>query len=653
MPWLAWLRPPRRLLVLFLAVTLAPGAGLVWLGWRLLEQERALEAQRRLERREHAADVVVGALREQILASRQGLADPSRALEPEAVDAVVVVLGSGPVRAHPPARLLYDPSGDSSRSAAPEFERRAFLPGERYEFQEKKYTEAIREFERLAQSGDPAIRAGAYLRLARNLRKAGHVERALATYARLAEMEDARLYGVPAGLVSRRARCSVLAELGRTSELRREAAALREDLFRGRWRLTRPVFELHADQLSSWLDPTTGGEEGRQALSATAEWLWKRWQEARTGGPPVPETTAYAAHGRAVTLLARTEGETLNALLAGPEYVRARWVAAVSRALETHRVELCLRDGSGNLVHGPAPPAGSPRTLRAAADTGLPWAIIVTDSDPSIGETPFPARRRLLLSGLALAAILVLAGSTLVARAVSRELAVARLKSNFVSAVSHEFRTPLATLRQLTENLSDGRVGDEGRRQAYYEAQARATSRLSRLVERLLDFGRMEAGALRYRPEPLDLGKLVRSVVDEFEHVVADTGHRIEVTIDPKVPPVRADGEALAQAVWNLLDNAIKYSPGRPAVWIEVADEDGQAAVRVRDEGPGILPEERKDLFREFTRGAAARAGGVKGTGIGLAMVNHIVRAHRRRIRVDSAPGQGSTFTILLKTEPA
>ena len=264
-----------------------------------------------------------------------------------------------------------------------------------------------------------------------------------------------------------------------------------------------------------------------------------------------------------------------------------------------------------------------------------------------------PVRRRLLLSGLALAAILVLAGSTLVARAVSRELAVARLKSDFVSAVSHEFRTPLATLRQLTENLSDGRVGDEGRRQAYYQAQERATSRLSRLVERLLDFGRMEAGALRYRPEPLDLGKLVRSVVDEFEHVVADTGHRIEVKIDPKVLPVRADGDALAQVVWNLLDNAIKYSPGRPAVWIEVAGEDGQAAVRVRDEGPGILPEERKDLFREFTRGAAARAGGVKGTGIGLAMVNHIVRAHRGRIRVDSAPGQGSTFTILLKTEPA
>ena len=257
-----------------------------------------------------------------------------------------------------------------------------------------------------------------------------------------------------------------------------------------------------------------------------------------------------------------------------------------------------------------------------------------------------------MLRSLALAAVLVLAGSALIARAVSRELAVARLKSDFVSAVSHDFRTPLATLRQLTENLSDGRVEDEDRRQAYYQAQVRATSRLSRLVERLLDFGRMEAGAMRYRPEPLDLGELVRSVVDEFEHVVADTGHRIELTVDREVPPVRADREALAQAVWNLLDNAIKYSPGRPAVWIEVAGEDGHAAVRVRDEGPGVPPEERKDLFREFTRGAAARAGGVKGTGIGLAMVDHIVRAHHGRIQLDSTPGQGSTFTMRLRTEP-
>jgi signal transduction histidine kinase len=653
MNWLLWLRPPRRLLVLFLAVTLAPAAGLVWLGWRLLEQERALEAQRRLERREQVAELIVGTLREQLLADRRTLGDPSRALESEATDAVVVVFGAGPVRARPVSRLLFYPSNHSSHPVDLGSESQALVPGERYEFQERNHAEAIRVFGELTQTDDLAVRAGAYLGLARNHRKAGNFEPALAAYTRLAALDDVRLEGVPAALVGGRARCSILAAQGRTRELRREAAALYGDLFRGRWRLSRPVFELHLAQLSSWLGPLSQREEGRRALSAAAEWLWTQWQAVKTGGPPVPETTTYAALGRTVTVLAQTEGDGLTALIAGREYVRTQWVEDVSTVLETHRVELCLRDSSGHLIHGTEPHPGRPRSFRVAADTGLPWAVIVTDAASSSPEEPFASRRRLLLSGLALAAVLVLAGSALIARAVSRELAVARLKSDFVSAVSHEFRTPLATLRQLTENLSDGRVEDESRRRAYYEAQARATSRLSRLVERLLDFGRMEAGALRYRPEPLDLGKLVRSVVDEFEHVVADTGHRIELTIDPQVPPVRADGEALAQAVWNLLDNAIKYSPGRPAVWIVVAGEDGHAAICVRDEGPGVPPEERKDLFREFTRGAAARAGGVKGTGIGLAMVNNIVRAHEGRVRVDSVPGQGSTFTILLKTEPA
>jgi signal transduction histidine kinase len=149
----------------------------------------------------------------------------------------------------------------------------------------------------------------------------------------------------------------------------------------------------------------------------------------------------------------------------------------------------------------------------------------------------------------------------------------------------------------------------------------------------------------------VDLGELLRSLVDEFEQLAAASGHRIDLKVASELPAVRADRDALAQAVWNLLDNAVKYSPGSPAVWIEAALEDGQVAIRVRDEGLGMSDEERRDLFRKFVRGSAARETGVKGTGIGLAMVDYIVRAHRGRILVDSAPGRGSTFTVFLKTE--
>jgi len=320
------------------------------------------------------------------------------------------------------------------------------------------------------------------------------------------------------------------------------------------------------------------------------------------------------------------------------------------QSIPAERLSVLLRDTAGNPVNNRVPAESGRPSIRLASDTGLPWTVVASTPSPAESES-FASRRRLLLAGLALAAVLVITTGYALTRSLSHELDVARLKSEFVAAVSHEFRTPLATLRQLTENLADGRVSTDERRSAYYQTQQRATNRLSRLVEHLLDFGRMEAGALRYHFEPLNPGRLVRDVVDEFENVAATSGHKITVGIDPELPNVYADPEALGQALWNLLDNAIKYSPGRPAVWIDAVREGDFAAIRVRDEGFGITLEEQKQLFRKFFRGSAADSSHVKGAGIGLAMVDYIVRAHKGRIRVESEPGKGSTFTILLKLE--
>jgi len=161
----------------------------------------------------------------------------------------------------------------------------------------------------------------------------------------------------------------------------------------------------------------------------------------------------------------------------------------------------------------------------------------------------------------------------------------------------------------------------------------------------------MEAGALRYHFEPVDPGRLVRDLVEDFHSVTATGGHEITVSVDPALPPVYADPEALGQALWNLLDNAVKYSPGQTAVWIDAVREGDFAAIHIRDEGLGIAPQEQKQLFRKFFRGSAALSGHINGAGIGLAMVDHIVRAHGGRIRVESEPGKGSIFTILLKLE--
>jgi two-component system phosphate regulon sensor histidine kinase PhoR len=185
------------------------------------------------------------------------------------------------------------------------------------------------------------------------------------------------------------------------------------------------------------------------------------------------------------------------------------------------------------------------------------------------------------------------------------------------------------------------------KRRAFYAAQDRATRRLSRLVESLLDFGRMEAGARPYRLEKLDAGRLVAATVEEFKREMGASNLAIECAVPGSGPPVRAEAEALAQALWNLLDNAVKYSGPDPIILVEV-ESGAQVLIRVRDRGFGIPQSEQGRIFGKFVRGSSAKASGAKGTGIGLAMVRHIVNAHGGKVLVDSVPGQGSTFTIVL-----
>jgi two-component system phosphate regulon sensor histidine kinase PhoR len=219
-------------------------------------------------------------------------------------------------------------------------------------------------------------------------------------------------------------------------------------------------------------------------------------------------------------------------------------------------------------------------------------------------------------------------------------------QSDFVSAVSHEFRTPLTSLTQFTEMLVENDSLPVETRRRYYEAQARATGRLSRLVESLLDFSRMEAGARPYRLEPLDAAQLARTVVEEFR--LDGAGKEFTIECDaPAGAMVHADREAFSQALWNLLDNAVKYSGPSRSVRVEV-EQGREVALHVRDRGPGIPASERQQVFRKFARGSAARLGNVRGTGIGLAMVRHIVEAHGGRVMLDSEPGSGSAFTIVL-----
>ncbi|MEO5567025.1 MAG: HAMP domain-containing sensor histidine kinase, partial [Gemmatimonadaceae bacterium] len=214
----------------------------------------------------------------------------------------------------------------------------------------------------------------------------------------------------------------------------------------------------------------------------------------------------------------------------------------------------------------------------------------------------------------------------------------------------HEFRSPLTGIRQLGEMLMRGRVPNEARRQEYYERITRESDRLARLVENLLDFARMEEGRRDYRFEPLDAVSWLRQAVADFESQRADSRVTVVAAIPDTLPPVVGDREALTCAVDNLLDNAIKYSPGCETIWLQAEASNSHMTISVRDEGVGIDDGDRKRVFDRFYRGHGDITRAVKGAGLGLSLVRHIIHAHGGKVWCESRPGAGTTFIICLRS---
>src|SRR4051812_23280821 len=232
-------------------------------------------------------------------------------------------------------------------------------------------------------------------------------------------------------------------------------------------------------------------------------------------------------------------------------------------------------------------------------------------------------------------------GAIFVWRAVRSQLAISRLQTDFLYALSHEVRTPLTSMRQLTESLATGRVPNEAWRQTYYEILNRESETLVQLVDRLLDFGRVEAGVLEYRFELLDVGELIGRVATEFQQRVSDLGYTISLDNQALGCTLKADRDALSRSLWNLLDNAVKHSPDCKTIWVTAARSGNRLEIAVRDKGVGIPKEDQKRIFNFFVRGQSSKSAQARGTGLGLAIVDILVQAHGGEVRLDSKPGEG------------
>lgn len=586
----------RRTPALFLAIVAGLAIWQVWLTWRLMEQERSLAAQRSRERVEQIADLALAQLNSALGTWDAGLRD-FRAAPPPGGSLALAASGSA-VTVKPARPLLFTPE-----APAPDpIPDGAFAAAERLEFRDRNYAAAIEAMRPLAER--PATRSEALLRIARLERRLGRDDAALAAYERLAGAAAIGSDGVPYALLAAGARCEMAPPT---------CGRLRKDLLAGRWSVRRETFEYYWSEANR--PAGAPGEPPKEAVEFAARVADIYSRAGDAGREMAPDGS--------LAMWRRSQGGL--AILLAP----AGWLDAAFK-LPANATDIRWRVGAKG---------------RPLAEAQLPGRIEFYSVARAADEG---SDRALRLAGVGLMLLLVLSGAYAMHRGVSRELQVARLQSDFVSAVSHEFRSPLTSLRGIAELLASGRLGDEERKRQSYVFLERETGRLQRLVEDLLDFGRMESGRKQYRMERRDAFGLVRAAVAEFREEAVGSGFEVELRLEGGAAPVMADEGALRRAVRNLLENAVKYSPGGRMVWVEGRIGGGRVEIAVRDEGMGVDPRERRDIFQKFVRGEAAKKAGIKGTGIGLSMVRQIVEACGGEIGLQSEVGAGSTFTIAL-----
>ncbi len=255
------------------------------------------------------------------------------------------------------------------------------------------------------------------------------------------------------------------------------------------------------------------------------------------------------------------------------------------------------------------------------------------------------ALTNILLIGL-LTVVLIL-GVWIVYRNIKKEVELAQIKSEFVSNVSHELRTPLSLISMFSETLEMDRVKTEAKKKEYYSIISQESSRLGKIVNSILNFSKMEAGKRQFNFVDSYLNDVVENVYHSYKFHLEQKGFKFKLLKDETIPIIKIDEEAISEAIVNLVDNAVKYSDNNKEITVRTKLESNYAFVEVEDNGIGIPEKDQKKIFDKFFRVSSGNVHNIKGSGLGLSIVKHIVDAHKGKIELSSEVNKGSTFRLL------
>ena len=697
----------RRIILLFGAGIVLPSLLLGYLAFRGIQNDRALLEKEKLEETRQNAGLVVRAVDDEITAVETALAkvvaDHSGTPSPESAAALKKLAADNPLIEQffylqdlknidfPTARLLYIPDG--RREAGPSSpgnpsDAVEFQAAQRLEFQGKDYPRALAAYRQvLGHSNDPRLAGMILNAVARVQRKSGLLKEAVSTYEHIVRDYGGVAIpgGMPLGPSASLEICVLSRELEDFARSLQTSFGLYRSLLRRDWNLERAEFDFfvqrvrsHIEAFFSDLPPsfdlaklrgefqTLGAEEAEQRKRTERMIVFEQGAipalKAKIAGGPEASNPPFARLALDIgnlpylvsierpTARAGNASDTAWGIIIDTERLREDVLRpALLDHFPSGGTAWAVKGKDGSVMLASENPSAGLVTFRTNFVSNTPdWTLEFHQPPPRLIKTFLLSRRGLYSFVFLLIAGILIFGLVLTIRSVSHELELARMKSDFVSTVSHEFKSPLTSIRQLAEMLQSGRVPSEERRQKYYDVLLEQSERLAMLTDNILSLAKIEAGRAEFAFETTDISVLLTEVVTSICERVRHEGFDIGLDVEGALPLLAVDRTALSQAVTNLVDNAIKYSGDSRKISVGARLEEQAVVIAVRDFGVGIKKEDIDKVFERFYRAGDELTRTVKGSGLGLTLVKEIVAAHRGKVHVESEPGKGSLFSIRL-----
>jgi signal transduction histidine kinase len=321
---------------------------------------------------------------------------------------------------------------------------------------------------------------------------------------------------------------------------------------------------------------------------------------------------------------------------------------SIKEVLPPENTSLCITSLSGDSIRGIKNNTPDAITTTILFDDNFPpWRLELTYVGPKgLGEISIFSN--FYFWTIITLIIILVFGTALIVRIVAREMEILKIKSDFVSSVSHEFKTPLTSMKALTERIEKGKVTQPAKISQYISIISNDIDRLIRLVGNILNFSNIEEGKKVYKKEETDISTWLKEIINNYKKESIESSISIIVEIEDNLPALYIDKDAMTQAIFNLLDNSVKFSRGDKVVRVMVEKNENLIIIKVKDKGIGIENDEKDKIFEKFYRGKSAVKYYIKGTGLGLSLVKFTVEAHNGHIEVESEPGWSTVFTISL-----